>query len=140
MARYWLPRSECCTSPSREWPQRGQMAIPSAWRDNPVSRDAHTFPPTTPWPQASTTTAASAATGRLLGRSRWKGRTAAPRRSARPRTPPGRRRCRRRLLQAAVELRRREKRRDGAQNLIRPAQLSVLLFQLGDALLVLAGR
>src|ERR671912_2382792 len=62
-------------------------------------------------------------------RSRWTGRPAAPRRSARPRTAPDTRRCRRSLLALAVELR-PEVSRGRLQDFIGPAQLLVLPLQL----------
>jgi hypothetical protein len=55
-----------------------------------------------------------------------------------PRSRPWAHRDNRRSLQSAVELRRGEKRRRGLEDLIRPTQLPVLPFQLGDPSRVIA--
>src|SRR5262249_47000884 len=62
-------------------------------------------------------------------RSRSVGRTATPRRSARPRSGRGACRCRRSLPCSTVELGREEKRRR-LQDLVRPTQLSILTLEL----------
>src|SRR4030095_3244839 len=70
---------------------------------------------------------------------RWTGRRAAPCRSARPRTGPCARGCRRSSVGSAVELRREESRR-GLEDLIRPAQLPDLPLQLVEARALFAGQ
>ena len=42
----WLPASEWCTSPSRRWPSRVQMAISGASRGSPVGTEAAVRQPT----------------------------------------------------------------------------------------------
>src|SRR5438105_10422954 len=64
------------------------------------------------------------------------GRPAAPRRSARPRTPGDGRRCSGSPLRSAVELRPEESRRR-LEDLIGPPQLEVLALQLLDPLALL---
>src|SRR6266540_4999586 len=77
--------------------------------------------------------------GGPCGRSRWRGRPATLGRSARPRTGRDGPRCSGSSRVAAVQLGREESRRR-PEDLACAAQLAVLAFQLGDALLLGGGH
>jgi len=66
----------------------------------------------------------------VCAHSKWTGRSATQHKSARPRTPGGAHPRRRSSSRSAVELRLREIRRRFPQDLIRPAQLTVLPAQI----------